>query len=71
MDLEGELLDSEGALLHSLPKVGSHGPSGSPVPTFLAIGQVIIVVPLKCYIIILRKSFLKTADYTSIRSGGN
>ena len=30
MDLEGAFLDSEGALLHSLPKSGCHGPS---VPT--------------------------------------
>ena len=32
MDLEGAFLDLEEALLHSLPKVGGHGPSG---PRFL------------------------------------
>ena len=36
MDLEGAFLDSEGALLHSLPKSGGHGPSGPPVPTSLS-----------------------------------
>ena len=35
MDFEGAFLDSEGALLHSLPKSGGHGPSDPPVPTSL------------------------------------
>ena len=37
MDLEGAFLDSEGALLHSLPKIGGHGPSSPPVPTSLRV----------------------------------
>ena len=35
MNLEGAFLDSEGALLHSLPKSGSHGPFGPPIPMSL------------------------------------
>ena len=35
MDLEGVCLDSERALLHSLPKSGDHGPSAPPPGSFV------------------------------------
>ena len=37
MDLEEAFLDSEGALLHSLPKNGGPWPLWSPVPTSLTV----------------------------------
>ena len=38
MDLEGAFLDSEGRFCIVFQKVGSHGPSGPPVPTSLTSG---------------------------------
>ena len=38
MNLEGAFLVSEGALLHSLPKRGGHGPFSPPITTSLQRG---------------------------------
>ena len=44
MDVKGAFLDSEGVLLHSLPKSGGHGPSGTPGSYAPGLGYEIIIL---------------------------